>query len=169
MTGTSAIPAVMGRAAVNVTAVALGFVGVGQLVGFRVSGVVDDSSAAYLGTVWGLSFALGLFLIIMSRNHSDAYLAMVLEVGALIYLTGGLVVYLVALFDASNGWPTNGSMNVALSVAAVINMVGRGTLVFRSMLRWVLIFRADGRPARVMNWALRNHGHLKRRLGGRRQ
>ena len=152
MTGTTATPAVMGRAAVLVTACTLGTVGVAQLLGIRVSGVIDNSGDPYLGTVWGAAFVFAGALAIAARLHTDAYLAMVLEVGAIISLCGGIGIYTLTLFtaDPGNGWPANSTMTIALCTASSLNLAGRGVLVFRSLCRWLLAFRPDDLGARVL-------------------
>jgi hypothetical protein len=164
MTGTAATPAVMGRAAVTNAAAFLGAVGLAQLVGIRVSGVIDDSSTKYLGTVWGLAFVLAFAFVVMARRTTDAFLAMVYENAGIIYLVAGLIAYLITLFDASDGWPNNGTMTVALAASAAINLSGRGFHIFGAICRWLLMFRPGGPSARLLR-SLGRHAQRARVIG----
>jgi hypothetical protein len=164
VTGTAAVPAVLGRAAVMVTALFCGGVGVAQLAGLTVSRAIDRSNDHYLGIVWGLAFVMSATLITIARNHRDAFLAMFFELAGIVCLVGGLGIYALTLFNEADGWPKTGTMTVALCGSATVNLTGRGVLVARSLCRWLLVFRESGMGARLIRAALRCHLAARRTI-----
>lgn len=160
MTGTQATPAVMGRAAVLTTCCFIGAVGLAQVLGFKVSGAIDDTPDHLLQTVWGVSFVLAAALVIIARNHHDVFLAMCFELAGLVCAVCGLSVYVVSIFVSADGWPASGTMALALGMAASVNLIGRGWHVLKALFRWLIIFRHEGRGARFAMTCMLAVGYL---------
>jgi len=141
VSGPPAIPAVMGRSAVNITVGFLFVPGVLRWLGIDVSGVVDRGGSGQVAEhVWASMFVFGGASLLWARRTGGVEFAVQLEILASLAVSSGLGFYLYTLLNEV-ARPTAASIPVALCAAAIVNLVGRTFFLVRAAILYRRAFR----------------------------